>query len=598
MARFAGFDRYIQDAMESWHCPGAAVAVVKGDEVLYKGAFGLRDIAQNLPMTDDTRFAMASVTKSFTAMSVALLVDEGKLEWDKPVREYVPEFVLDDAYATQHVTARDMLSHRTGMPRHDLAAWRLDMPRAEFIKRMKHLKFSASFREKFQYNNLMYYATAYLVEKVAGQRWEDFVHDRIFAPLGMEASNFAPKPVQSDQVTAHGYRVDRDDEGNAIGHLAMPFGPHTELSPGAAGALFSSLADLMQWLHVHVNGGRVGDTQLVSADNLKQMHLPQMVIPGGGVSEALFGNTLFAYGLGWFVEPYRGYTLVHHGGNVEGHSLIVGFVPQAGVGVIGLTNIAMLPLRDVLLYEGIDRALGLEERDWNARLHQLYAPMIAGQAKAKGTAAEERIADAPPSHPLEAYTGTFEAKGYPDIAVRLVEDDPQASDGRTDASEAEAPHADRLQARIVGGFDWSELRHYHYDVFEYYMSDFDERLKVRFLVNDNGAIDSISVPIEPAVDNVVFTRKPAELEADVLAALVGEYAPPIDGLSFTVTVSNDKVYVTQSGNPPTEVKAYKVEADLVGFTWDRVRFDFVRKGEKFTTLILKMPGMTLEAPRK
>ncbi len=141
-----------------------------------------------------------------------------------------------------------MLSHRTGLPRHDFAAWRLDLPRAEFIKRMRHLKFSTSFREKFQYNNLMYYAVAYLVESVAGQPWEEFVQQRIFAPLGMHASNFVPEPPLPDQVNALGYRVDRDVQGKVTGRTLMPFGRHTELSPGSAGALFSTLADLTQWI--------------------------------------------------------------------------------------------------------------------------------------------------------------------------------------------------------------------------------------------------------------------------------------------------------------------------------------------------------------
>src|SRR5215813_1728907 len=135
MSRLGDFDQYVQEAMQSWNCPGVAVAIVQGDEVLHHGAFGLRDVENSLPMTEDTRFAMASVTKSFTAMSIALLVDDGKLEWDKPVCEYIPEFLLNDEYVTRHVTVRDMLSHRSGLPRHDFAAWRNDVSLAEFIKR-------------------------------------------------------------------------------------------------------------------------------------------------------------------------------------------------------------------------------------------------------------------------------------------------------------------------------------------------------------------------------------------------------------------------------------------------------------------------------
>lgn len=578
MSRLDQFGSYIEDAMQSWHCPGAAVVIVKGEEVLHQGAYGLQNVEDQLPMTLDTRFAMASVTKSFTAMSVALLVDEGKLEWDKPVREYMPEFILNDPYVTQHITVRDMLSHRTGLPRHDFAAWRIDLPLAEFIQRMRHFKFSATFREKFQYNNLMYYASAYLVEKVSGQRWEDFVKTRIFDPLGMTASNFAPESPQPDQQTAWGYRVDRDQEGSAKGLIRMAYGLHTALSPGAAGALFSTAADLLQWLKVHVNNGRAGDVQLISPNNLKQMHLPHSIIPGGGVSEAMTGNTIFNYGLGWFIEPYRGYTLVHHGGNVEGFSLIIGFVPQTGVGVVGLTNIAGLPLRDIILYEGVDRALDLPDSDWNTKYHALYDPMIIGQAKGKQTSAAERVDNALFTHPPETYVGTYAADGYPDFGVRR--------------------YKDGFQASTIGSIDWSELRHYHYNVFEWYLADFDSWMKVQFLVNDNGEIDSVSIPIEPAVANVIFKRKPLELPSDLIAALVGEYATTIEGMSFIVTAHNGKLYVGQKDSASEEAKVYKCDDQLVGLETKRTRFDFERDNGTFKRMLLKVPGMTLEATRK
>ena len=578
MSRFDNFDQYVQDAMQSWRCPGVAFAIVKGDDLIHQGVYGLRDVENQLPMTEDTRFAMASVTKSFTAMSVALLIDEGKIEWDKPVRTYMPEFILDDPYVTQHVTVRDMLSHRTGLPRHDLSAWRLDIPRAEFIKRMKHLKFNATFREKFQYNNLMYYAAAYLVEKIAEQKWEDFVQKRIFTPLGMVASNFKPEPPEEGQFTAKGYRLDRDNDGNIKGLINMPFGLHTEISPGAAGALFSTLADLIQWLKVHVNKGRVNDFQLVSPDNLKQMHLPQTIIPGGGLNEALTGNTIFTYGMGWFIEPYRGYTLIHHGGNVEGHSLIIGFVPQENIGVVILTNIAMVPLRDVLLYESLDRALNLPDRDWNNRFHKMFDPIIVAEAKAKQTAIEEKIVNAPSTHPLETFIGKYEADGYPDFAIEMK--------------------GDGLQACTVGSLDWSELRHYHYNVFEWHLVDFDTWVKVRFLMNDNGEIDSISIPIEPNIENIIFSRKKPELGKEIITALVGEYVTPIEGVAFTVTAHEEKVYAAQTGGSPEEITPYKVDDDVVGFRWKRARFDFVREKDVITRLVLKTPDFTIEAQRK
>lgn len=572
------FDRYVQEALPGWHCPGVAVAVVRGDDVVYRSAQGLRDVDRGLPLTPDTRFAMASVTKSFTAMSVALLVDEGELAWDRPIREVVPELILHDATATAQLTPRDMLSHRTGLPRHDLAAWRLDLPRAEFVKRLRHLPLSAGFREKFQYNNLMYYVTAHVVEHVTGRRWEDFVRERIFEPLGMTASNFEPEPPCDDQDNALGYRVDRDDDGRAQGLIPMPFGAHTELSPGSAGALFSTLDDQVRWLGLHANGGHWGDVRLVAPETCAQMHLPITVVPAGGPKTALMGNELFAYGMGWFVEPYRGHTVVQHGGNVEGHSLMIGFVPRERTGVVVLANGAGMPLRDALFYEALDRALDLPPRDWNARFHGLFDEAFRGMARGKTTATRERVPDAPPTRPLDAYAGAYATDGYPDVEVRR--------------------EGDALQARLVGSLDWSPLRHLHYDVFEWELTGFDVRMVVRFLTDDRGEIGSLAAPIEPEVADAVFRRRPLELPDEVLAALPGTYDTAIEGLAIAVTVTGGKVYATQTGGTPDELTAYALTDEVVGFRFERTRLDFARAGGRIERLTLKSPGMTLEATRR
>ncbi len=575
--RLAALGSYVDQILPGWAVPGTAIAVVKGDDVVHRSVHGLRDIENSLPLTPDTRFPLASVTKSFTAMSVALLVDEGKLSWDEPVRTYLPEFVLHDEYATKNVTVRDMLSHRTGMPRHDLSAWRLDLPRSEYVKRLRHLKPSATLREKFQYNNLMYYMSALLVETVAGQKWEEFMQHRVFGPLNMDSSNLAPTPPKPGQPYAEGYRAERDENGVATGYVKMPTGAFPDLSPGAAGALHSTLADLTKWLSVHVNEGKSGSTQFVSPANLKQMHLPHTIIPGGGMKEALFGNAIFTYGLGWMIEPYRGYTLIQHGGNVEGHSLMIGFVPQERIGVIVLCNAAGTPVRDLLMYEALDRALGLPEQDWSARYHGIFDPIFAGQSASKQTTAAEKLEGAPPSRSLEQFAGQYECAGYPDFAVRAT--------------------ADGLQASLVGSMDFTSLTHLHYDVFEWYLADFDIRMKVRFLTNDNGEIDAVSVPIEPAIDNHIFKRKQLELSEDQIASVLGEYMPPIAGMKLTVTSATGKVYMTAEGGAPAEIKPYKVMDHVIGFTFSRIRLDFELSGGKASRLHYKADGLTLVAER-
>jgi hypothetical protein len=174
--------------------------------------------------------------------------------------------------------------------------------------------------------------------------------------------------------------------------------------------------------------------------------------------------------------------------------------------------------------------------------------------------------------------GTYAAVGYPDFAVRL---------------EGEA-----LQGCTVGSLDWSELRHYHYNVFEWRLADFDRWVKVRFLVDDQGEVDALSIPIEPEVENVTFTRTQPELSGELIARLVGEYASSVEGMTFTVTAQRGRIYVAQAGGPPEELTPYKVQDELVSFRAKRSRFEFVHGGETAVRLVLKTPFMTLDASRK
>jgi len=578
--KFSGFEALMMDTMESWHCPGAAIAVVDQNGLLYQRVLGFGEVGRQLPLTEQTRFALASVTKSFTAMSAAQLVDDGLLEWDKPVWHYMPEFVLEDPYVTRHVTLRDMLSHRTGMPRHDFAAWRLDLPRAEFIKRMHYLKFSASLREKYQYNNLMYAAAAYLVEKIAGQRWEELVQERIFSPLGMASSNFEPAFWASEHPLAEGYRVERDDQGNFEQLVQVPFGKHTELSPGPAGALFSTLSDLTQWLRVQINEGQFGGHQLVSKTNLKQMHRPQMVIPTNEMGYALSGLTMQAYGMGWMIRPYpfAAGTLIYHDGNVEGHSSHICFMPESKVGVAVLTNAAASCVPAVLAREAMDRALGLPVQNWNSKFHAVWDPLLAASGRGKKSSAEDRLEHAPSSHALEAYEGTYQAEGYPDFAVRI-------EDGE-------------LQACTLGSLPWSALRHYHHDVFDWHISIWDEWVKAKFSTNDTGDVGSISIPLTAGVPEIVFVRKPLAIDPAILAEISGDYDPRIDGLTFHLSNKNDKLYWNESGQPRVEAVPCKSNASEVEFRVGGSRI-LVRKVQgAWSLLLLKTPSATLEASRR
>jgi hypothetical protein len=240
----------------------------------------------------------------------------------------------------------------------------------------------------------------------------------------------------------------------------------------------------------------------------------------------------------------------------------------------------LLPLRDVLLFESIDRALDLADRDWNTKFHGVFDPILAAEAKGKQTAAQEKVEQAPPTHALETYLGEYESDGYPDFAVRV--------------------EGGQLQACTVGSFPWMTLRHYHYDVFEWHLEDFDHWMKVRFLVDDNGEVSSVAVPLEGAVEDILFKRKQPKLSEALLKALAGVYVSPIEGLAFTVTVRDGKVFLAWTGGTPDEHKAYLLNDDWVGFKdkRGRIRFDFAREGERVTRVAMKQEGLTLEAVKK
>jgi len=185
LAALAGFDEWLDAAREAWKVPGIAVAIVHGGEMVYAKGSGLRDIDSKLPVTPDTLFAIGSSTKAFTTFVLATLADEGKLDWDAPVRRYIPEFRLHDPMASERITARDLVTHRSGLPRHDALWYNSPLTRAEMVRRIQYLPESKDFRTEFQYNNLMFMTAGYLAERISGTSWEELVRARIFQPLAM-----------------------------------------------------------------------------------------------------------------------------------------------------------------------------------------------------------------------------------------------------------------------------------------------------------------------------------------------------------------------------------------------------------------------------
>lgn len=507
----AGIDAVIEDGLKTFQVPGVAVAVVVGDEVVLSKGYGLRDVEKKLPMAAETQMPIASVTKQFTVAALGTLVRQGKLDWDKPVREYLPDFRLHNEYATSHATPRDLVTHRIGLPRHDFIWYGTTLNREQIYHRLPFFEFSRDLRVRFQYNNLMYMTAGYLGGQISKSSWEDLVKNALFTPLGMKRSNFSVAAMHADSNYAQAYELNTKREVVKIQHIELDAG-------GPAGSINSSVDEMARYARMMLAGGMFEGKRVLLEADVQAMMQPQMAISKDFFSD-LFGFR--NYGMGLFVQTYRGVEIAHHGGNIDGASALLVLVPSKKIGVVVLANRSGTRLRDALPYEIIDRLLGLESAGLLARHRQLEEKGFAGEDAAKAAGTTDRKPNTKPSRPLADYAAEYLHPGYGPMKVGLEKDRLTLSYNKFTAP----------------------LDHWHYEVFQ---SPADrqsplELTRVQFNADFSGDVVSISVPLEPNVEPIVFTRQPpAEMrERKFLEPLAGDYDN--GGVPVTIAVREDYV---------------------------------------------------------
>jgi CubicO group peptidase (beta-lactamase class C family) len=416
MEALSGFERFVRTRMREWHVCGLAVGIVRGTEPVYVGGFGLRNARSGLPVTTDTLFAIASATKAFTATAAGILVDEKRLDLDKPVREYLPRFRLMDAVATEHMTMRDLLCHRSGLPRHDMVWYKTPLSRRELLDRLRYLEPTRDFRQAYQYQNLMFMAAGVVIEEISGLTWEDFVRARILDPLDMADANLSIEDSKHSPDFAVGCRWAGDR------YVRIPLYNLPAIAP--AGSINASIADMCKWVLLNLNKGRYNGRQIISERVLADIHSPQMVIPGVPSEHELLPA---AYGLGWTITAYRGHLLVRHDGAIDGFRSRVALLPRDQVGVVLLSNFeaSNVPggehLQDVVSFNLFDRLLGLRPVPWIRRFRRAVSKQQAEQ-KAKKRKAAPRHSPVPPSRALSAYAGEFRHPAYGCMTVVCTKD--------------------------------------------------------------------------------------------------------------------------------------------------------------------------------
>jgi CubicO group peptidase (beta-lactamase class C family) len=508
--RLDGFDAYMQKVVKDWNVPGIGVAVIAKDQVIFAKGYGYRDYGQKLPFTTRTVVPIASNTKLFTATAAGLLVEDGKLEWDKPVRQFVPgiQFYNDELNAT--VTIRDMLSHRTGITRHDTIWYKSDFTRKELYERLKYLEPSQPLRQTFLYNNMMYAGAGYVIELLSGRRWEDFLRERLLGPLGMTSTVFSIADLQ--KAPEHG--VPYTERRDSFEIYSIPYYSEAE-GIGPAGSMNSNLEDMSRWVIAQLNEGKVDGKPVVPPAVIKATLAPALSLPNAALEARGWGEVLnVAYGTGRSIASYRGHLISYHGGDINGFHSQVLVAPYDGVGVVVLViGDHAAPLYNVVAYNVYERMLGLDLTPWSERqlAIRLKGKEAAKQARAKAGAG--RVEGTRPSHALDDYIGEFEHPAYGVVTI--------------------AKTGDGLQ------FDFHKIKlplaHFHYDRFDTPDDEQDGQWSVNFGTSPQGEIDRALISLDEA--EVVFARRVArELSLpETLRPYAGTYVSPT-GAKFQVVL--------------------------------------------------------------
>src|SRR5689334_21036183 len=263
-SKLQGLDDLASSAMKQWKVPGVAIAVVQDGKVIYAKGYGYRDLEQKLPVTTATLFPIGSITKSFTALTFAILKNEGKVDWDTPVRSYLPEFPMNDPVASEQATPRELVSHRIGLPRHDLVWYSSDFSREGMVHRLRELKPNKGFRSAYQYNNLTVMTMGYLEGKLTGLGWEGAIRQKIFAPLGMSHSDLSVTEIEKTDDHALPYELKKEVVTKVPYHNIDAIGP--------AGSINSSVDDMSRYLIFQLGDGKYEGKQIVAESDLREMH--------------------------------------------------------------------------------------------------------------------------------------------------------------------------------------------------------------------------------------------------------------------------------------------------------------------------------------
>lgn len=471
--KFPIIDKWFDSLMKEWNIPGLALGIVYKEQLIYGKGYGYRDLEKKLPVETTTLFPIASNTKLFTATAACMLAEEGKLNLNRPVRNYLPALNFNNDELNAKVTLRDMLSHVTGLPRYDGIWVNASFSRKELASKIAYMKPQNGFREAYIYNNMMFSGAGLVMEQVTNLTWEQIIRSKLFSPLDMNASCFTTEETKNYGNYSLSYFEDSTRK-----LIPKQFEAQSE-ALGPAGIIKSSIEDMSHWMIAQLNKGMYKDKKVFSATVIGQTLEPNIIADKEGKWDEL-SNSLYC--LGRAIQTYKGMKVSSHTGSIDGFFSQLVFIPQHNLSIFVIFNATEAgSLRPIITYPVIDRLLGLSLTPWSKRYRDVYVFEKARGKKFTDSLRALQVKHTNPSHPLPAYVGTYTNLVYGNVKIELVND--------------ELIFSFRRQR--------SKLKHFHYDQFVTDDPGTDiADFRLNFMISDQGAIDRISIrPYgDPATD--------------------------------------------------------------------------------------------------
>ena len=477
--KLQGFDSFMEKTLKDWNAPGIGVGIVIDDKLVFAKGYGYRDVAKKLPITSHTLFPIASNTKLFTAVAAGTLVEEGKLTWDRPIRESVPSIEFYDNSLNNTVTLRDMLAHRTGITRHDSIWYKSDYNAKELFQRLKYLEPKEPPRQLFLYNNMMYAGVGYSIQLQSGKPWADYVREKILKPLDMNSTVYSI----ADMLKQPDYGVPFTEKRDSMELYKIPYYEDTD-GLAAAGAIISNIEDMSHWLIALMNNGKYAGKQVLPPRVLQATLEPAIALPNSAGEVRGWWEVLNrAYGMGRWTASYRGRFIAFHGGDLPGFHSQISFMPNEHIGVIVFViGNHTSPLYNPISYNVYERLLGMDQVAWTDRLLDIRLKNKKADTEARSKAGYGRVANTKPSHALEDYVGEYENPAYGTLKIGLKDKELQ-----------------------FGFHKFSfPMKHFHYDRFDTPDDEQDGMWSVNFSTNPQGDIDKATMSLDEA--EATFTQ--------------------------------------------------------------------------------------------